>query len=76
MKTIPILRAARLLAAGLSALALAATACKTPVNVSGDYSTPTQTIAGAVNATTNGVTISGAYSTTNQSLGGSVTVGR
>jgi len=55
---------------------LAAGGCNTPVNVSGDYSTPKQTIAGDVNATTNGVTVSGSYSTTNQSLGGSVTVGK
>ncbi len=34
-QTIPILRAGSLLAAGLSALALTATGCKTPVNVSG-----------------------------------------
>jgi hypothetical protein len=50
--------------------------CSTPVSVSGDYSTPKQTIAGGVNATTNGVTVSGAYSTTNQTVGGSVTVGK
>jgi hypothetical protein len=50
--------------------------CSTPVSVSGDYSTPKQTIAGGVNATTNSVTVSGAYSTTNQTVGGSVTVGK
>jgi hypothetical protein len=75
-RTIPILRAGSLLAAGLSALALAANGCKTPVNVSGQYSTPKQTISGDVNAATNGVTISGAYSNTNQTVGGSVTVGK
>ncbi len=63
----------------LTALLLAglfAGGCNTPVNVSGDYSTPKQTISGDVNATTNAVTISGAYSTTNQSVGASVTVGK
>ena len=60
------------LAAGL----LAAGGCGTPVNVSGDYSTPKQTISGDVNATTNSVTVSGAYSTTNKTVGGSVTVGK
>ena len=70
-----ILRPALFLAAGLSAAALAA-GCNTPVNVSGDYSTPQQTISGDVNATTNGLTVSGAYSTTNQTIGGSVTVGK
>jgi hypothetical protein len=50
--------------------------CKTPVNVSGDYATPKQTISGAVTTTTNSVTVSGAYSTTNQTVGGSVTVGK
>jgi hypothetical protein len=54
----------------------AAGGCSTPVNVSGAYSTPKQTIAGDVNATTNSVTVSGAYSTTNQTVGGSVTVGK
>jgi len=54
----------------------AACGCNTPVRVSGDYATPKQTIAGAVNATTNSVTVSGAYSTTNQTVGGSVTVGK
>jgi uncharacterized lipoprotein YajG len=54
----------------------AAGGCSTPVNVSGDYSTPKQTISGDVNATTNSVTVSGAYSTTNQTVGGSVTVGK
>jgi hypothetical protein len=76
MKNIPIVHAAGLLAASLSALALAATGCKTPVNVSGNYSTPTQTIAGDIDATTNGVTIGGAYSTTNKSVGGTVTIGK
>lgn len=61
-----------LLLAGL----FAAGGCNTPVSVSGDYSTPKQTIAGDVNAATNGLTVSGAYSTTNQSVGGSVTVGK
>ena len=75
-QNISILRAGSLLAAGLSVLALAVTACKTPVNVSGDYSTPKQTISGDVNATTNGVTVSGAYSNTNQTVGGSITVGK
>ena len=69
-------RAGLLLAAAASAIALATTGCNTPVNVSGDYSTPRQTITGDVNATTNGVTVSGAYSTTNQTVGGSVTVGK
>jgi hypothetical protein len=54
----------------------AAGGCSTPVNVSGVYSTPKQTISGDVNAATNGVTVSGAYSTTNQTVGGSVTVGK
>ena len=54
----------------------AAGGCSSPVNVSGDYSTPKQTISGDVNATTNSVTVSGAYSTTNQTVGGSVTVGK
>jgi hypothetical protein len=60
----------------LSAGLLAAAGCKTPVNVSGNYSTPKQTISGDVNATTNSVTVSGAYSTTNKTVGGSVTVGK
>jgi len=75
-QTIPIVRAGLLLAAAVSAVALAATSCKTPVSVSGDYSTPQKTITGAVNATTNGVTVTGAYSTTNQTVGGTVTVGK
>jgi hypothetical protein len=54
----------------------AAGGCSTPVNVSGDYSTPKQTISGDVNATTNSVTVSGSYSKTNQTVGGSVTVGK
>jgi hypothetical protein len=61
-----------ILVAGL----FAACGCNTPVRVSGDYATPKQTIAGAVNAATNGVTVSGAYSTTNQTVGGAVTVGK
>jgi hypothetical protein len=69
-------RAGLLLAAGLSAVVLATTGCNTPVNVTGDYSTPQQTISGGINATTNGVTLSGAYSTTNQTVGGAVTVGK
>jgi hypothetical protein len=60
----------------LLASLFAAGGCNTPVNVSGDYSTPKQTITGDVNATTNGVTVSGGYSTTNQTVGGSVTVGK
>ena len=60
----------------LTASLFAAGGCNTPVNVSGDYSTPKQTITGDVNAATNGITISGAYSTTNQTIGGSVTVGK
>jgi hypothetical protein len=76
MKNMPILRAGSLLAAVLAALALAMTGCHTPVNVSGDYSTPKETITGDLNATTNGVTLSGDYSTTNQTVGGSVTVGK
>jgi hypothetical protein len=55
---------------------LASGGCGTPVNISGDYATPQQTIAGDFNATTNSVTVSGAYSTTNQTIGGSVTVGK
>jgi hypothetical protein len=58
----------------LLAALCAAGGCNTPVSVSGDYSTPKQTIAGQINATTNSVTVSGSYSTTNQSVGGSVTV--
>jgi hypothetical protein len=54
----------------------AAAGCNTPVNVSGDYATPGQTIAGAFNATTNSVTVSGSYATTNQAVGGAVTVGK
>jgi hypothetical protein len=54
----------------------AAGGCNTPVNLSGDYATPKQSIAGGLSATTNGVTVSGAYTTTNQTLGGSVTVGK
>jgi hypothetical protein len=62
----PILLAGLFLAAG----------CNTPVNVSGDYATPKQTISGDFNATTNSVTVSGAYTTTNQTVGGSITVGK
>ena len=54
----------------------AACGCNTPLNVSGDYTTPKQTISGDVSNTTNGVTVSGAYSTTNQTVGGAVTVGK
>jgi hypothetical protein len=61
-----------ILVAGL----FAACGCDTPVNVSGDYATPQQTVSGDVNATTNGVTVSGAYSTTNRTVGGAVTVGK
>jgi|HubBroStandDraft_1064217.scaffolds.fasta_scaffold256231_2 hypothetical protein len=61
-----------LLIAGL----FTACGCNTPVNLSGDYATPKQTITGDVNATTNAVTISGAYATTNQTVGGAVTVGK
>ena len=76
MRNMRIHRAGWLLAAVLAALALATTGCHTPVNVSGDYTTPKQTITGDLNATTNGVTLSGAYSTTNQTVGGSVAVGK
>jgi hypothetical protein len=54
----------------------AAGGCNTPVNISGDYAVPGQTISGDFNATTNGVTVSGSYATTNQTVGGSVTVGK
>jgi len=50
--------------------------CNTPLNVSGEYSTPQQTISGDVNATSNVVAVSGAYSTTNRTVGGAVTVGK
>jgi hypothetical protein len=60
----------------LCAALFAAGGCNTPVNLSGDYATPTQTIAGDINATTNAVTVSGSYSTTNQTIGGAVTVGK
>jgi hypothetical protein len=60
----PILVAGLILAGG----------CSTPVSLSGDYTTPKQTVSGAVSTTTNGVTVSGAYSTTNQTVGGSVTI--
>jgi hypothetical protein len=60
----------------LLAVLCAAGGCHTPVSLSGDYATPQQTIAGAINAATNGVTVSGAYTTTNQTIGGSVTVGK
>jgi hypothetical protein len=59
----------------VSALFLAA-GCNTPVDVSGDYSTPKQNISGSVGAGTNGVTVSGGYSTTNQNVNGTVTVGK
>jgi predicted small secreted protein len=60
----------------LLASLLAAAGCNTPVTVSGDYSTPGQTISGALNAATNSVTVSGSYATTNQTVGGAVTVGK
>ena len=50
--------------------------CKTPVDVSGAYTTPKQSISGSVTTATNGVTVSGSYTTTNQTVGGSVTVGK
>ncbi len=60
----------------LAASLLTASGCHTPLNLSGDYATPKQTISGSVSTATNGVTVSGSYSTTNQTVGGTVTVGK
>ena len=50
--------------------------CNTPVNLSGAYATPKQTVTAGLNATTNSVTVSGAVATTNQTVSGAVTVGK
>ncbi len=58
------------------AVAFAAAGCNSPFAVSGEYSTPKQTVSGCVSATTNSVSVSGGYSTTNQSISRAVSVGK
>jgi hypothetical protein len=43
----------------VAVVALGLAGCKEPVNVSGSYSTPAQTVSGDVNVATNGVSVSG-----------------
>ena len=46
-------------AGAVAVVALGLAGCKEPVNVSGSYSTPAQTVSGDVNVATNGVSVSG-----------------
>lgn len=48
-----------------SVVSLLAGGCKTPVDISGSYSTPAQTVSGNVNVATNGVSVSGAVNVKN-----------
>jgi hypothetical protein len=61
----------------LSAVALlCGGGCSTPVDLQGNYSTPTQSITAGFDATTNAITVTGQVSNTNTTAGGSITVGK
>lgn len=55
----------KMAAGAMLVAALALAGCKEPVNVSGTYATPAQTVSGDVDLATNGVSVSGSLNVKN-----------